>query len=71
VDEVSQTPISSEEYNYASFPLNMDMPSFIGFRKDAPGPGESAPDGEDTAKKVRRAAEQARQLQQATPIGND
>ena len=44
MDEVSP----ALEYNYTSFPLDMDMASFIGFRDSAPGPGEAAPDGELT-----------------------
>lgn len=44
MDEVT----SAAEYNYSSFPLDMDMPYFMGFREDAPSPGESAPDGELT-----------------------
>jgi hypothetical protein len=42
VDEVSP----ALEYNYTSFPLDLDMASFKAFRDDAPQPGESAPDGE-------------------------
>ena len=44
MDKVS----SAHEYNYTSFPLDMDMASFKGFRDGAPGPGEPAPDGELT-----------------------
>ena len=44
MDEVS----SLQDYNYASFPLDMDMPSFRGFREIAPSPGDSAPDGDLT-----------------------
>lgn len=44
MDEVS----NAQEYNYASFPLDLDMTSFISFRDGAPRPGQSAPDGELT-----------------------
>ena len=44
MDKVS----SAHEYNSTSFPLDMDMASFKGFRDGAPGPGETAPDGELT-----------------------
>ena len=41
--------MSTEEgYNYTSFPLDMDASSFIGFRDEAPRPGQPAPDGELT-----------------------
>lgn len=39
---------SAAEYNYASFPLDMDMPYFKGFREHAPRPWGTAPDGELT-----------------------
>jgi hypothetical protein len=48
VDEVS----SAHEYNYTSFPLDLDMGSFKAFRDGAPAPGESAPDGELTNAKT-------------------
>ena len=44
MDEVS----SADNYNYTSFPLDLDMASFKAFRDIAPQPGESAPDGELT-----------------------
>jgi hypothetical protein len=47
VDEVSTAPEISE-YNYTSFPLDLDMPKFKGFRENAPSPGDSAPDGDLT-----------------------
>ena len=44
MDEVS----AAEEYNYRSFPLDLDGSYFKGFRDGAPRPGQPAPDGELT-----------------------